>query len=358
MRLRPRRSRYLLSCLLVLLFAAHLPRAHAQQTVVGGSGADYQPSILRAADGSLLLAFERLDASLSGDLWITRSTDDGANWTTPALVVTSGANERHPALLQLGDGSFALFYLKGTGATSSYRIHRATSADGVTFTEQGALQLGWASGGEVNPHVIRHPDGTLTMSYQRLGSGSYLAQSTDGGASWDQLRTVIAASSQLPRIAYRASDGRYLATYQVGSTSLGLYARTTTDPRDWSAAAVPLAVVGDNHDSLPVLMPDDAFVVFHIQANGSQYDIYSSRSADGIAFEPRLVQQESAAANDVQPHPLVGTSASEVQLYWGREAPAGSGDYDIVRLAAATVADRVFGHGFEAAAGLAHNAIN
>jgi hypothetical protein len=358
MRLRPRRSRYLFAGLLALLFTAELPPVQAQQTVVGGSGTDYQPSILRAADGSLLLAFERLDASLSGDLWITRSTDDGASWATPILVVTSSANERHPALLQLGDGSFALFYLKGTGATSSYRIHRATSADGVTFTEQGALQLGWASGGEVNPHVIRHPDGTLTMSYQRLGGGSHLAQSGDGGASWDPLRTLIAAASQLPRIAYRPGDGRYLATYQVGSTSLGIYARSTTDPRDWSAAAIPLAVAGDNHDSLPVLMPDGAFVVFHIQADGSQYDIYSRRSADGIAFEPRLVQQQSAAANDVQPHALVGASASEVQLYWGREVPAGSGDYDIVRLAAATVADPIFGHGFEAPAGSAHNAIN
>lgn len=358
MRPRLRRSRHLPACLLAVLLAGHLSPSRAQQTVVGGSGTDYQPAVLRAADGSLLLAFERLDAGLSGDLWITRSADDGASWTTPTLAVASAANERHPALLQLGDGSFALFYLKGTGASSSYRLYRATSSDGVAFAEQGQLQLSWSGGGEVNPHVIRHPDGTLTMSYQRLSGGSYLAQSCDDGANWDQLRTLIAASSQLPRIAYRASDGRYLATYQVGSSPLGIYARTTTDPRDWSAPAVPLAVAGDNHDSLPVLMPDDAFVVFHIHANGGQYDIYSRRSADATDFEPALTQHESADASDVQPHPLVGTSTSRVQLYWGREAPPGAGDYDIVRLAAATVADRVFGHGFEAPPQFAHNAIN
>ncbi|WP_257385479.1 sialidase family protein [Tahibacter caeni] len=345
--MRPRLRRSLRLAATLLLFAGHAPAGRAQQTVSGGSGADYQPSVLRAADGSLLLAFERLDAGLSGDLWVTRSTDDGASWSVPAAVVASAANERHPALLQLGDGTFVLFYLKGTGTSASYRLYRATSSDGVTFAEQGQLQLGWPGGGEVNPHVIRHPDGTLTMSYQRLGGGSYLAQSADGGASWDQLRTVIAASSQLPRIAFRPADGRYLATYQVGSSSLDIQARTTTDPRDWSAAAVPLAVDGDNHDSLPVLMPDGAFVVFQIRANGSQYDIYSHRSLDGVAFEPRLVQHESADASDVQPHPLVGTSTARVQLYWGREAPPGSGDYDIVRLAAATVADRVFADGFE-----------
>lgn len=322
--------------------------AHAQQTVTGGSGIDYQPSIVRADDGDLVLVFERLNASAFGDLWVTRSGDDGATWSTPAAVIATTANERHPSLLQLPDGSFVLFYLKGTGATSSYRLYRATSADGITFTEQNPLALGWATGGEVNPHVIRHPDGTLTMSYQRLGSGSYVAQSTDSGATWDTLKTVIAAGSQLPRVAYRASDGRYLATYQVGASSLDVFARSTTDVRDWSAAASTIASDGDNHDSLPVLMPDGAFVVFYIHADGSQYDIYSRRSTDATIFEPALPQEISAGASDVEPHPLVGTSAATVALYWGRESPLGSGNYDIVRRGEVVVADGIFAAGFDA----------
>ena len=338
--------RFTLHCLAFALLLA-VNAAHAQQTVSGGSGVDYQPSILRAANGDLVLVFERLNASAFGDLWVMRSSDDGATWSTPAAVIATSANERHPALLQLPNGSFVLFYLKGTGATSTYRLYRATSADGITFTEQGQLALAWATGGEVNPHVIRHPDGTLTMSYQRLGSGSYVAQSGDDGATWDQLKTVIAAGSQLPRIAYRASDGRYLATYQVGSSSLDLFAKTTTDVRDWSAAAATIASDGDNHDSLPVLMPDGAFVVFYIHADASQYDIYSRRSSDAASFEPALPQEISAGAGDVEPHPLVGTSAGTVQLYWGRESPLGSGDYDIVRRDGVIVADGIFADDFE-----------
>lgn len=331
---------------LALLLLAPLA-ADAQQTVTSGPGIDYQPAILRSAGGELLLAFERLSPSLSGDLWLQRSADDGATWSSPAPVIASAANERHPALLQLGDGSFVLFYLKSTGST--FHLFRATSADGSSFAEQGQLQLGWSSGSEINPHVVRHPDGTLTMTYQRLSGGSYVAQSADNGATWDQLQTLVAASSQLPRIAFRPSDGRYLATYQVGSSSLDILARTTTDVRDWSAAALPLAVDGDNHDSLPALMPDGAFVVFYIHADGGQYDIWSRRSADALQFEPALAQQITPAANDVEPHPLVGTSSSQVQLYWGREAPLGSNDYDIARLAAVTVADRIFLDAFEPA---------
>jgi hypothetical protein len=333
---------------LAVAFALLAPAlASAQQIVSGGSGIDYQPSILRAADGGLMLVFERLDASAIGDLWVTRSADDGATWSTPASVIATSANKRHPALLQLGDGSFVLFYLKGTGASSTYRLFRATSHDGTSFIEQGQLALGWASGGEVNPHVIRHPDGTLTMSYQRLSGGSHVAQSSDDGVTWDQLQTTIAGASQLPRIAYRPDDGRYLATYQIGSSSLDILAETTTDVRNWSAAAVSLASDGDNHDSLPAVMPDGAFVVFYIHANGSQYDIYSRRSLDGAFFEPALTQHESAGASDVEPHPLVGTSASHVQLYWGREVPGGPLDYDIVRRSAAAVAEGIFADGFD-----------
>lgn len=319
----------------------------AQQIVSGGSGVDYQPSVVRAGNGDLVLVFERLDASVSGDLWVTRSSDDGATWSTPAAIVATSANERHPSLLQLPDGTFTLFYLKGTGATTSYRLYRATSDDGISFTEQGQLALAWATGGEVNPHVIRHPDGTLTLSYQRLGGGSYVAQSLDDGLTWDSLKTLIAAGSQLPRIAYRPGDGRYLATYQVGASSLDLFAKSTTNVRDWSAAAATVASDGDNHDSLPALLPDGAFVVFYIHADGGQYDIYSRRTADAVSFEPALPQEVSAGASDVEPHPLVGTSATSVALYWGRESPAGSGDYDIVRRAAVIVADGVFADGFE-----------
>ncbi|UXI70558.1 sialidase family protein [Tahibacter amnicola] len=322
--------------------------AMAQVAVTSGPGTDYQPAIVRATDGTLVMVFERLNASFSGDLWVSRSVDDGSTWSTPSAVIASSANERHPALVQLGDGSFVLFYLKGSGGASSFRLFRATSADGLSFTEQGTLSLGWTTGGEVNPHVIRHPDGTLTLSYHRLGGSSYVSQSTDNGASWDSLKTAIApGNSQLPRIAYRASDGRYLVTYQVGSSPLSLYARTTTNIRDWSASAIPLAVDGDNHDSVPVVMPDQAFVVFHIRANGDQYDIYSRRSTDASTFEEPIAHGETDDANDVEPHPLVGTSPNSVQLYWGREHPVGSADFDIYRQPAAPVTDALFDDGFE-----------
>jgi hypothetical protein len=331
-----------------VLFAT-VATTNAAEPVTSGDEIDYMPSVIRSSDdGARIVVFERLDAStFAGDLLLTRSTDGGASWTTPVPIVASAANERHPSLLQLGPASYALFYLKGTGTNTSYRLWRATSTDGISFTEQNQLDLGWTTGGEINPHVIRHANGTLTMSYQRLGSGSYVAESSDGGASWDLLKTVIAPGSQLPRITYRESDGLYLASYQVGSIALSMRVKTTTDVRDWSAAPQDFAAIGNNHDSLPVVMPDDAFALFWIRENGSGFDLAVRRSIDGATWGDALALTDTPDEDDVEPHPLVGASSTSVELYWGRDTPAGSLTYDIVREAHAAVVDSIFIDGFE-----------
>jgi hypothetical protein len=331
---------------------ANVTAVGAAEPVTSGDEIDYMPSVIRSSDdGARIIVFERLDAStFAGDLLLTRSTDGGTNWTTPVPVIASTASERHPCLLQFGPSDYALFYLKGAGANSSYRLWRATSTDGIAFTEQNQLDLGWASGGEVNPQVVRHADGTLTMSYQRLPTGSYVAESTDGGATWDLLKTQIAGSSQLPRIAYRDSDGLYLASYQVGGTALAMYVKTTHDVHDWSAPRQDFAVAGNNHDSQPVVMPDGAFALFWIRRNGSGFDLAVRRSVDGVTWGDAIALTDTPGEDDVEPHPLVGASSTEVELYWGRDVPAGSLTQDIVREAHAPVLfDAIFDDGFDSA---------
>lgn len=322
--------------------------AAAAENVTSGPQTDYQASVIRSSDdGARIVVFERIETG--GDLWITRSTDDGASWSEPVAIIATGLMERHPALLQIGAKNYVLFYLKGTGASSSFRIWRATSDDGVTFAEQSQLDLGWASGGEINPHVIRHADGTMTMSYQRIGSsaGVYVAQSTDDGVTWDQQQTALAPAGALPRITYRESDGLYLASYQVnpGNNQLRMYVKTSTDVHDWSATPQDFAVNGNNHDSLPVVMQDGAFALFWIRENGIGFDLAVRRSLDGLAWDSEIAITDTPNEYDVEPHPLV-TSAATVELYWGRSPD--NQDYDIVREPEVRLFDdRLFVDGFE-----------
>lgn len=322
----------------------------AQQTVSGGPGNDYQADVAipRDAPDSRIVVFERLDGALSGDLYVTRSSDGGATWTTPALAIGTAANERHPALVQTGAQAWALFHLAGTGASSSFRIHRATSTDGTVFTAQGAVDLGWPTGGEVNPHVIRHPDGTLVMTYQRLSGAAHLAQSTDGGATWDTLRTQVSpGNAALPRIAFRPDDGTWLLVYQTGSNPVSGWIKTSSDPLDWSAPARPLLPAGNNHDGFPMVLSDGSFALLWAQVVGNAFQVFSIRSRDGIAWEPAIQVSDRPGLFNVQPHALRGPDPGTAEIYWGAAQSPPSGNFDIVREAAVLLAPAIFADGFD-----------
>jgi len=343
------------TCILGAIALAFIGAVNAAEPVTGGDQIDYMPSVIRSSDdGARIVVFERLDPStFNGDLWITRSTDGGTSWSTPSAIIATAANERHPSLLQLGPSNYALFYLKGTGSSSSYRLWRATSTDGISFAEQNQLDLGWTAGGEVNPHVIRHANGTLTMSYQRLSGGSYVAESTDGGATWDTLKTLMAPGSALPRVAFREADGLYVGSYQVnpGNDQLKMYVKITPDVHDWSAAPQDFAVTGNNHDSLPVVMPDGAFALFWIRENGGLFDLAVRCSVDGTTWSDALALSGLVGEDAVEPHPLIGASPVEVELYWGSGhlPPAVPVKMKIVREASVVVVDSIFADGMEGA---------
>ncbi len=223
-----------------------MPVSAAPVVVSGAGGFDYQADAIQpwAAPSERVVVFERL-SSFVGDLYLTRSIDSGATWSAPLPIVTGAANQRHADLVQTEASRFQLFYL--SNATGSFRIHRSSSSDLVNFTDHGALDLGWVSGGEINPQVIRRPDGELFMVYHRLSGAAYIAQSSDGGVSWDQRRQQISpANAALPRLSYRPDDGRYLLVYQTnpGDNQLQLWSRTTLDPSSWTDSPVEIASGG------------------------------------------------------------------------------------------------------------------
>lgn len=301
------------------------PLAHGP--IYAGEELDYQPSIMRLGNSNqLVIVFERLNpTNLSGDLLLSSSNDNGATWSIPQPIIATNSNERHPALVQHGAQAYSLFYL--SNATGGFRIHRATSSDGLTWAAQGPLELGWASAGEINPTVIV-ADGKLTMTYQRLGSPStiHIAQSSDNGATWDTQRTQI-AQGQLPRLAWRAEDNQYLVAYQIGSTMLKMYSKTSSDVYNWSNQAHPLSIEANSHDAMPLVLEDGTFFVSYVKASAATgFDVMYRTSSDGQTWSPE-VAVTNEHAGDVEPHGLLTEQAGRLLLAWGR--PVSGSDYNI-----------------------------
>ena len=319
--------------------AAQAPFAAAQSAagapIYGGTENDYQPSLIRLADGRLMIALERLaPRTNSGDLYVSTSSDGGVTWTTPRLAVGGKLNERHPSLVQHASGAFSLFFLQ-VDAKGAYQIHRATSPDGVAWTRQGAVNLGWSTAGDMNPSVIVEGDGSLTMTYQRSTGGtyvSYLARSTDGGATWDALRTSVSDGTQgmLPRVARRATDGRYMVTFQANGTGgqLAIFAKTSANPYDWSGPRTAVSQGENSHDPQPIALEDGRFLVTYIAvASDAAFNVYY-RTTDGVAWSTPVKVTTDVDQYDVQPHPILHGTPGHVILSWGRQRSAGS-DYDI-----------------------------
>ncbi|HEY0022941.1 MAG TPA: sialidase family protein [Longimicrobium sp.] len=314
--------------------------ALAATTAVGaslhsGPENDYQPSLFRLNDGRLMTVFERLaPRTNSGDLYVSTSSDNGVSWSAPALIVGTRSSERHPSVVQLPSGAFALFYLV-VDSKGAYTIQRATSADGRTWTARGAVSLGWGTAGDMNPSVIVEADGSLTMTYQRHNGTTYvgyLARSLDGGATWDGRRTTVTGGGQgmLPRIARRAADGLYMATYQAAGADgkLAIFAKTSADPYAWPAQAAVISTVTDSHDSQPIVLEDGRFLLMYIGlGSDAGYNLYY-RTTDGAVWTAPVKVTTDLDLHDVEPHPVLHGTPGRVVLAWGRQR-APSSDFDI-----------------------------
>ncbi|MBN1483770.1 MAG: PKD domain-containing protein [Chloroflexia bacterium] len=323
MRSLARRSARLLLPLLFLLamplFSGAGPRYRGP--IYDGPELDYQPSIIRVQpSGRLLVILERIRLSdFYGDMYAVYSDDDGETWSTPQWVLGEAwRNERHPSLLQLGPDRFVLFYLVDETGSGSYRLHRATSTDGLTdWTDRGALDLGWATPGEINPSVVRAGAGSLTMAYHRLSGPSYIARSTDEGVTWDARRTQVSpANAQLPRLAYRERDGLYLVSYQVGSSNLDLYAKASYDPYDWDVPQIPVSTDLNTHDSQPIVLADGAFLLIYAKTFSGYFDLAYRVSCNGLNWLPEVRQTYEPAFYDTQPHPWPLATPERILLVW------------------------------------------
>lgn len=267
--------------------------ARAAAVIAGGASNDTEGRVIPLSDGRLMAAIARNPYSKwdSTDIYVAFSPDNGATWSAATLAIGGTADQATIAALQLPGDTIRLWYASNESGT--YRIHTAWSMDGLGWTAQGQVSLGWGATIQCyDPTVILEPDSSLTMIYRGgsgTAAGAYAAHRLKGGA-WDTLRRPVNYRAYRPRIT-KHPDGTYLAAFQRqsggSSTQIDVFVRRSTDLTSWTDS-VRLTTNQNSHDARCLYVPDSGYVVYYAKYQAAPYDAYNlcrRRSADGISWQ-------------------------------------------------------------------------
>ncbi|MCI0432074.1 MAG: exo-alpha-sialidase [Gemmatimonadetes bacterium] len=269
---------------------------------VGHPGKDEDPSVLRARDGSMYVAWFS-DRTASGDIYIAR-VERGTAWSAPVRVTTDPGGDFNPHLIQDAAGTFHLAWFRWTAPFRGH-IWYNHSADGVTWNPAQEVQV--TAGADVDdwvPTLVKGADGSLLIifvSAKRSTAGQvsdlYFSRRADGQQAWSAPAPIPGLNSptehdHLPR-AVRAGTEIALAWVRhdtsqalpwLNSKSDVFYA-TSSDGLVWSA---PRQVT---HEAGRIV---NLFPGLYVQENGVLILHWLSTRAG----DPRLFELEAARIDD------------------------------------------------------------
>ncbi len=285
----------------VLLGSLVVP-ALAATVISGGPANDYESWIERLHDGRIMVVFARNPDWVSGDLYVTFSTDDGQNWSAPAPIIVRDGDQATLSFVQMPSDTLRLFF--ASNETGLYKIRSAWSLDRLAWTDEGILDFGWSASQQYyDPTVELEPDGSLTMSYVAMGSGVYVAHCPAGG-HWDTARTQVSSSGNRPRVM-KHSDGTYVYAYhmRVGTqTQYDIFVRQSDDLVNWSAP-VRITTNLNSHDPFVCEVADGSLLITYAKHTGVAYNLYRRTSPDGVTWSDESAITDEAT-NNTQPHIL------------------------------------------------------
>ena len=187
-------------------------------STVEGTGFTTSPAV--APDGTAYVAFARFNASpLHDDYLITRSSDGGATWSTPVIIVDYAIGDVFPTSV-LGEPTL-------TGA--QYRVFTSTSR-----------QLAAGPGGSLSFVFFDNRNGSVAAS----NTDVFLTRSFDSGQTWTPPVNITAAAGDQfwPDVALAPDGTLNVAYYDDGydgsEIRLGVTLARSTDGVNWTKTGV------------------------------------------------------------------------------------------------------------------------
>lgn len=208
----------------------------------------------------------RMDHGMAGDIYTTRSIDDGENFDNPQLVIshaTDKTNEHDALITALDDKKIAL--ITRTHTSNLRRNYLSISTDGgVTFPARRPIDLPpgeWASFG----HMIPAQNGTKLIGTFYNGEGSGTFRLDPDTLKFSDKTLMFKFTNQNFRLnetsIVRLKSGRILALIRQQPCYEGLFkSHSDDDGLTWSEPE-PIGLYGEAPSIL--LLPDDSILMLY-----------------------------------------------------------------------------------------------
>jgi hypothetical protein len=230
------------------------------------------------------------------DIYVRRSTNDGATWLTPVDASQNGTFDDKPYIAARGNEVLVGWADFGT-SPAKIRTSRSTNG-GLTFGANTILSVNSNSGNGACPVIA--PDGDYYMFWRDSFQDSlWVTRSTNQGASWSPDRGIVAMTPlpstlpggfrivNLPSAASNPLTGDLLVVWNdqaLGNPDI-LAIRSSDDGATWSGPVRVNDDAGTTAQWFPWVDFDDdgvAHVIWYDRRNHAMnIDVYYAQSSDG-----------------------------------------------------------------------------
>jgi hypothetical protein len=162
-----------------------------------------------------------VEAPTGGRAMITRSRDRGKTWSKPETLIDTPADDRHPAFVELDDGTILCSFFTYLGEEPDPgdkppppHMYFIRSFDGGATWEREPRPLSTPYYHEADGPFARLKDGSVLLAINGRPDGPHdqvgMFRSTDRGATWTLLSTVRADHDLQEASVVELSDGRWV----------------------------------------------------------------------------------------------------------------------------------------------------
>lgn len=246
------------------------------------SGPVADPALAIDAGGTLYAAWW---GKGFGEIFLSRSDDRGATWSSPLNVSNTPLGSDFPVLAAGEDGALWLVWEELSITPTGGEIVFAISRDrGVTWSPTTNLSNTRASSSR--PAITVGASGRVVVAWLEGEDQVLFTRSEDGGASWSPPADIAAGRppnrTRAPALV-QSGQGTLWAAWSVPNGEPVL-ARSDDGGRTWPA---PIAMTATQPTSAPALVVDQGGELYAAwsQSSGLYSDIVVARIPDGNPVE-------------------------------------------------------------------------